>query len=65
MSYNFTLIGTFGYVDHVRHPVKHNLEFARKTIKYNENLDVKGDLSATAIREISILKKLDHPNIIK
>ncbi|CAF1349279.1 unnamed protein product [Adineta steineri] len=57
--------GTFGYVDHVRHSSEHTWEFARKTIKYNEKMDINGDLSATAIREISILKTLDHPNIIK
>lgn len=57
--------GTFGYVDHIRHPIEQTLEFARKTIKHNEKMDANGDISATAIREISILKTLDHPNIIK
>lgn len=59
------LLGTFGYVDHVRHPTDHSREYARKTIKYNEKMDANGDISATAIREISILKTLDHPNVIK
>lgn len=58
-------LGTFGYVDHVRHPIEQNWEFARKTIKHNEKMDANGDISATAIREISILKTLNHPNIIK
>lgn len=62
---HFYQSGTFGYVDHVRHPTEHTLEYARKTIKYNEKMDANGDISATAIREISILKTLDHPNIIK
>lgn len=61
----FLLLGTFGYVDHVRHPIEQNWEFARKTIKHNEKMDANGDISATAIREISILKTLNHPNIIK
>ncbi|CAF1659124.1 unnamed protein product, partial [Adineta ricciae] len=39
--------GTFGYVDHVRHPKEHTREYARKTIKYNEKLDANGDISAT------------------
>ncbi|CAF3893564.1 unnamed protein product [Rotaria sp. Silwood2] len=57
--------GTFGYVDHVRHPIEHSWEFARKTIKHNDKVDFNGDISSTTIREISILKMLDHPNIIK
>ncbi len=52
-------------MDHVRHPTEHSWEFARKTIKYNEKVDANGDISAIAIREVSILKTLDHPNIIK
>lgn len=53
--------GTYGVVKKVRHK-KNNQFYAIKCLKLENE---KEGVPSTALREIAILKSLDHPNIVK
>ena len=59
----FSLLGTYGVVECVRN-VNTRQRLARKTIKLTSKQEEENELPATAVREIAVLKSIQHPNII-
>ncbi|CAF3795922.1 unnamed protein product [Rotaria socialis] len=56
--------GTYGIVECVRH-INTRQRLARKTIKLTSKQEEDNELPATAVREIAVLKSIQHENIIK
>ena len=57
-------LGTYGIVECVRHVNTHQM-LARKTIKLTSKQEEENELPATAVREIAVVKSIQHENIIK
>lgn len=57
-------LGTYGIVECVRH-VSTRQMLARKTIKLTSKQEEENELPATAVREIAVVKSIQHDNIIK
>ena len=56
--------GTYGIVECVRH-INSRQILARKTIKLTSKQEEENELPATAVREIAVVKSIQHENIIK
>lgn len=54
--------GAYGRVDAIQHKTS-GKKFAKKTMEFTDLAE--GGIPSNAIREVSLLKELDHPNIIK
>jgi hypothetical protein len=55
--------GTYGIVECVRN-VNTRQRLARKTIKLTSKQEEENELPATAVREIAVVKSIQHENII-
>ena len=56
--------GTYGIVEDVRH-LNTRQRLSRKMIKLTSKQEEENELPATAVREIAVVKSIQHENIIK
>jgi len=63
-NFDYYSWGTYGIVESVRN-INTRQRLARKIIKLSSKQEEENELPATAVREIAVVKSIQHENIIK